>query len=68
MTDENPLKDYGSERFAAWLEDLNDGEAIELMNRVSADLKRRNMLSLPEGRESEKAIREVVDAIVGVKP
>jgi len=61
----NPLRDFDDGRFAAWVEELDDVEAIELMSRVSADLKRRNLLSLPEGEDSEKAIREVVDAIVG---
>lgn len=65
IRDTNPLRDRSDGRFEAWLLDLNDGEVIELLNLVSSDLKRRNLLTLPSGKDGEKAIKLVVDAVVG---
>lgn len=63
--DGNPLRSFDEEPFTKWLEELGDGEVIDLLNRVSADLKRRNLLMVPEGPEGQEAVRKIVDVITG---
>lgn len=61
--DENPLKD--KVEVAKWLLQLNDVEVISLVSSASAELKRRNLLSMPEGPHAEKAVSNLVRALVG---
>lgn len=61
--DENPLKDKVA--VAKWLLELDDIEVIGLVSSASAELKRRNLLSIPKGPQTEKMVSSIVKALVG---
>lgn len=61
----NPLKSPGSEPFESWLEELTDLEVLSLMERVSADMKRRNgLLKAAPGAPAGQSVKEALDVFL----
>lgn len=61
----NPLRDPGSEPFSSWLKELTDLEVVVLLERVSADMKRRNnLLKSAPGAPARQSVKEALDAFL----